>query len=202
MRSRGPWPARAARAARRSPRPCVERERPRLEIEPAGFDLGEIQDLLDQRQQRVARGLHRLGVGGLFGRQRRVEQQLRHAEDAVQRRADLVRDHREEAPLGAVGRLGLVARLGERVFALGAVGDVAADALDLAHARGGIADRDVAPGDPARAIRRGDLLVVHARAVRQRRDRALFEQRQRNVAADQRPRAEAGKAAKRIVRIG
>ena len=37
----------------------VERERLRLQLEPAGLDLGEIQDLLDQRQQRVARGLRR-----------------------------------------------------------------------------------------------------------------------------------------------
>jgi hypothetical protein len=30
------------------------RERPRLEIELAGLDLGEVEDLLDQGEQRVA----------------------------------------------------------------------------------------------------------------------------------------------------
>ena len=53
-----------------------------------------------------------LRIGRLLGAQRRVEQQVGHAEDAVERRADLVADHREEAALGAVGGLGLVARLG------------------------------------------------------------------------------------------
>ena len=55
-----------------------------------------------------------VGVGRLLGRQRRVEQQVRHAEDAVERRPDLVRDDREEARLGAVRRLRLVAGIGER----------------------------------------------------------------------------------------
>ena len=83
-----------------------------LEIELAGFDLGEVENLLDQRQQRVAGGLDGLGVGGLLRRQRGVEQQVGHAEDAVQRRADLVRHHGEEARLGAVGGFRLVARFG------------------------------------------------------------------------------------------
>ena len=88
----------------------AERERPRLQIEPAGLDLGEIENLLDQRQQRFARGLCRLGVGDLLGRELGVEQQVGHAEHAVERRADLVADHGEEARLGAVGGLRLVAR--------------------------------------------------------------------------------------------
>ncbi len=41
----------------------AEREGPRLEVEPARLDLGEIENILDQREQRVAGGLHRLGVG-------------------------------------------------------------------------------------------------------------------------------------------
>ena len=80
-----------------------KRERPRLQFELAGLDLGEIENLLDQRQQRFARGLRRLGVGELLGRERRVEQQIGHAENAVERRADFVADGGEEARLGAVG---------------------------------------------------------------------------------------------------
>ena len=98
-----------------------QRERPRLEIELAGFDLGEVEDVLDQRQQRIAGGLGGLEIGDLLGRQRRVEQQIGHAEDAVERRADLVRHHRKEARLGAVRRFRGVARLGEGVAGFGAV---------------------------------------------------------------------------------
>src|SRR5207244_3010662 len=45
-----------------------ERERARLEIDAAGFDLGEIEDLLDQRQQRIARRLDGARVGRLIQR--------------------------------------------------------------------------------------------------------------------------------------
>ena len=93
-----------------------ERKWPRLEIEPAGFDLGEIEHFLDERQQRVARRLHRVEVGGLFRRQRRIAEQVGHAEDAVERRADLVRDHRQEPRLGAARRFRLIARVGERAL--------------------------------------------------------------------------------------
>ena len=55
----------------------AQRERPRIEIELAGFDLGEIENLLDQRQQRFAGSLRRLGIGRLLGRERGVEQQIR-----------------------------------------------------------------------------------------------------------------------------
>jgi hypothetical protein len=49
-------------------------ERAVLEIDLAGLDLGIIQQLLDQRKQRVAGGLNRFGVGDLLRRQRRVQQ--------------------------------------------------------------------------------------------------------------------------------
>ena len=74
-----------------------EIERPRREIEPAGLDLGEIENLLDQREQRVAGRLHRLRIGRLLWRERRIEQEVRHPEDAVKRRPDLMRHHCEEA---------------------------------------------------------------------------------------------------------
>jgi hypothetical protein len=48
---------------------------------------------------------------------------------------------------------------------LGAVGDVAADALHLGRPVGLAPDQGFAPGDPARPERAPDLLVVHAGAV-------------------------------------
>ena len=154
------------------------RERTRLEVELAGLDLGEVEDFLDQREQCVARGLCRLDVGGLLRGQRRVEQQIGHAEDAVERRADLVRHRGEEPRLGTARRLGGVARLGERAAGLGAFGDVAADALHLAAAARRHEHHRLAPGEPARPVRRVDLLVVHARAVGHHADLALFERGQ------------------------
>ena len=102
-----------------------------LEIDLAGFDLGIIQQFLDQREQGVARGFNRSGVGQLLRRQRRIQQQSAHADDAVERSADFVAGHREKPRLGTVGGVGLVAGLGQGAFGLGAIGDVAADALHL-----------------------------------------------------------------------
>src|SRR5881275_1691859 len=58
-----------------------------FEIDLAGLDLGVIQQLLDQREQRVAGSLYRLDIGRLFRRQRRIHQQAAHADDAVERLA-------------------------------------------------------------------------------------------------------------------
>ena len=174
-------------------------EGPRLEIEAAGFDLGEIENFLDQRQQRLAGGLHGLGVGGLLGRERRVEQEIRHAENAVERRADFVADHREEARLGAIGVFGLVARLAQHVLGMHPIGDVAADALDFGLAAD--AQHDIAPGDPARAGGAVDFLVVHARAVRQRRGLALFDDLELMRAPDQLGARRAGERAIGVVGV-
>ena len=163
-----------------------ERERAMFEIDLAGFDLGIIQQLLDQRQQRVAGGFHRLGIGHLLGRQRRIQQQPAHADDAVERRANFVRGHREEPRLGAVGGVGLVAGLAERAFALGAVGDIAADALHVGGLAGIGANQSFAPGNPSRPERGCDLLVVNSRAVGLEGGVALLEDLKRKVAADQR----------------
>ena len=54
-----------------------------------------------------------VGVLALLGRERRVEQQAGHADDAVHRRADLVAHRREELALGLRRGERRVARLGE-----------------------------------------------------------------------------------------
>ena len=73
-----------------------QREWTLFEIDFPRFDLGEIKQFLDQRQQRIARGLHGFGVSGLLGGERRVEQEPAHAQNAVQRRADFMRRHRQK----------------------------------------------------------------------------------------------------------
>jgi hypothetical protein len=93
--------------------------------------------------------------------------------------------HREEARFGAARRIGLVAGLRQRAFAFGAIGDVAADALQFGGLAGVAADQSFAPGDPARAERTGDLLVVNPGAVGFERGVALFDHPEPAGAADQ-----------------
>ena len=110
--------------------------------------------------------------------------------------------HREEARLGAACRIGLVAGLGQRALAFGAIGDVAADALHFRRSPGVVADEAFAPCDPARAERTRDLLVVNAGAVRFERGVALFENFKRKAGADQRVARHLREFAIGIVGIG
>ena len=76
----------------------------RLELELARFDLREVEDVVDDDEQRVGR--RRDGLAGIRAApavSRCVERELGHADDAVHRRADLVAHVREELALGAVG---------------------------------------------------------------------------------------------------
>jgi hypothetical protein len=176
-----------------------EIERPRLEVEPAGLDLGEIENLLDQCEQRFARGFHRTRVGQLLGCQRGVAQEIGHAEDAVKWRPDLVRHHRQEARFGTACGFRLVARAGERALGLRTIGDVAADALHFGTLTG--ADRHLAPSDPALAFGSRNFLVVAARAIGSDRGCALLNHLRLIACADERVARAAGERAERVVGV-
>jgi hypothetical protein len=61
-----------------------------LEADLARLDLREVQDVVDDREQRFAGALDRQRAFALLDSQRRVEQKGRHPENAVHRCADLV----------------------------------------------------------------------------------------------------------------
>ena len=61
-----------------------------LQLHFPGFDLREVQDLADEVQQMLAGAAHGVRVVPLLRRQVRIEQQPRHADHSVHRRADLV----------------------------------------------------------------------------------------------------------------
>ena len=82
-------------------------ERLWVEFKPASLDLGKIEHILDQRQQRAARRPYRLRIGRLLRCQRSVEQQVGHAENSVKGSADIVGHHRQEPALGMIGGIGL-----------------------------------------------------------------------------------------------
>ena len=110
--------------------------------------------------------------------------------------------HREEARLGAVGGIGLIARFGERPLALGALGDIAADALHFGRMACVAANEALAPGDPSRPERACDFLVVDAGAAGFPRGVALLKHGKRKMAADQRVAGLTGEGAKSVVDEG
>jgi hypothetical protein len=70
-----------------------------LEIEAAGLDLGEVEDVVQDCHQRITATVDCLGVFALAGVELGGQQQLRHAQHAVHRRADLVAHVGEEVRL-------------------------------------------------------------------------------------------------------
>ena len=99
----------------------------RLEGELAGLDLGEIQNVVDDRQQIVRAVEHGLGELALLRLQRCVEEQAGHADDGVHRRANLVAHVGEELALRVRRMLGVGLRDFQRrlrLFALDRGGDV------------------------------------------------------------------------------
>jgi len=85
----------------------VEPERCRIEGQLAGIDLREVEDVVDDGEQRIARFDDDLGEGALARVELGLGQQLGHAEHAVHRRADLMAHIGEEFRFRTVGGLGL-----------------------------------------------------------------------------------------------
>ena len=81
----------------------LEREDDALELDLSGFDLREVEDIVDETQQRVGRPLDGRRELPLRRGERGAEQQFGHAQHAVHRRADFVTDLGQELGLGPAG---------------------------------------------------------------------------------------------------
>ena len=95
-----------------------------LELDAAGLDLGEVEDLVDDRQQAVAGPLHTAGIVALLVVEVGVEEQLGQADHCVHRGSDLVTHRRQELRLHRVRLVGRVAsrsQVGGRDIAIGDV---------------------------------------------------------------------------------
>ena len=126
------------------PQDVPQRELGVVELELAGLDLGEVEQVVDHLQQGVGRGLDDRQVLPLLGGQRRVEGELGHAEDGVHGGADLVADVGQELVLGPARRLRRL--LGPPQHLLGAllVVDVGAGPEPLDDPARLVADRQAA----------------------------------------------------------
>jgi hypothetical protein len=85
------------------------------ELQLAGLDARQVEDVAQHLQQRQAGTARHFGEAALLGSQVGVEQELGHAEDAVHRRPDLVAHVGQELRLRPARRLGVVARAAERL---------------------------------------------------------------------------------------
>ena len=143
----------------------VEFEGMMLQFELAGLDLGEVENVVDDGQQRIGAAAGGLDVIALLVGQFGVEQQRGHADDAVHGRADLVAHVGQELGLGERGFLELLVERDE--------GGVALDELLLAFAQGpvgGVALQQVQvgprvianAGDQLDLVRQLDQVIIRA----------------------------------------
>ncbi len=77
-----------------------------LELHAPGLDLGEVEDVVDDGEKRLARAAYRLHVAHLLLGETGAEEELGHAEHPVHRGPDLVAHLGQEVGLGAACRLG------------------------------------------------------------------------------------------------
>src|SRR5262249_46157157 len=112
--------------------------------------LGDVEHVVEQRQQDLAGALKQLRLTLLLGRQLAVEQQLGESDDGVQGRADLVAHGGEEIRLGAIGLLHRRLRLLEHALYRTLLRNVDIDRADADDAAVAIADREFGRGDPHR----------------------------------------------------
>ena len=105
----------------------------RLELEMVGFDLGIVEDVVEDHEQRFGRRAHQLERAPLLHREIGVEDQLHEAEDGIHRGADLVTHVREERRARSRRALGEIARVAHDRF--GALGRVLAYRQARGHAQ-------------------------------------------------------------------
>ena len=113
----------------------------RLDLQPPRLDAREVEDVIDDREQRIGRGFHCEQILPLLARDARIEHEIGHPDDAVHRRADFVAHVGEEIAFGTARGLGRLLGLEQLELAQLALGDVTpgpfqpppAPALALAH---------------------------------------------------------------------
>src|SRR6185503_12011227 len=78
----------------------TQTERNRLQAEFPRLDLREVENFIDNREQRFGRFLHGRQQPPLFGSQRRLQRQRGHAKNAIHGRADFVAHVGKKLTLG------------------------------------------------------------------------------------------------------
>ncbi|MDA0191781.1 MAG: hypothetical protein OSW77_16125, partial [Proteobacteria bacterium] len=99
-------PARFSNTDGKVAQQLVETERRIVQLQLAGLDLGEIQDVVEDAQQRAGRPPRFLHVVALARVQPGEFQQLQESQHGIHRRADLVAHVGHELALGPATRLG------------------------------------------------------------------------------------------------
>ena len=137
-----------------------------LQFQLVGLDLGEIEHVVDQPQQRLARLAHRVHGLDLLGVERAQAQQFEQADHCIHRRADLVAHDRQESALGTAAGFGGVARFEQVALGVFAFRDVGVDRHHAAVGQRHAAhlENDTVAAHPLEAVRLRVARQCHARS--------------------------------------
>ena len=84
----------------------IQREAGPFQLELRGFDLGEIEDVVDEIQQVVAGAAKDLHILVLLRVERGLREQVRDANDRIHRRSDFMTHARQKIRFGPASALG------------------------------------------------------------------------------------------------
>ncbi len=130
------------------------------QINFTGFNFGEVENIVDDRQQRFCGALHRTRVGALCGREFRFQQKADHAQNTVHWCTDFMAHGGQKLALGPVGAFCLLQRLRQMFFCFLPVRNVTPDGLDFTQSAVIIPDGEIFPDKPARPADCHDALIV------------------------------------------
>jgi hypothetical protein len=179
-----------------------QREVGGFECESASFYLGEIENVADDGHQGVGRGLDDAREFGLLGIERGIQQQVGHADHAIERRANLVAHGGQEIALEPGRLFGSVLGIEQMLLQLALLAGVG----EHGHrAQSGTLQQQGGTGDLDRqqaAVLADETLVagaIHAVFVHGLADRALVRRQSacRRVDDDGRSRATTCRASPR-----
>jgi len=144
----------------------AEIELQRFHLQLAGFDLGQVEHVVEDAQQAFAGLADDFQPFDLFRGQGVAGHGLGHAEDAVEGRADFMAHGGQEGGLGGAGGVGLADRLIQFGLGLEAFRNVADDGgVDHAAARRGLGQTHLDRGQSTVLGQAGDVLAIaHAAA--------------------------------------
>ena len=110
-----------------------------LQVHLARLDLRKIEDVVDDGQQRIAADADGVHAVALFAGEGSFQQQARHPDDPVHRRADLVAHRGEELRLGARGSVGFLLGPAQVILSFHPSGDVHQEGDEVLDGPGGVA---------------------------------------------------------------
>ncbi len=132
----------------------------RFEFELTRFNLGKVQDIVDQPEQCLSRLAGQIQIRVLLTCRLCVEQEIDHPDNSVHGRSDLMAHGGEEIAFYPTGEFGGFLGLPQRFGRLLPLGDISGDAEGADDFSAGAPQRELARGGPCHVAVRPRFLFL------------------------------------------